>query len=669
MKSKRINQKKIAITVFFISITLVFLPAGEKTKFLPEAGDKSSVGVLSFENKTGDDSLDYIGKNISGLLSTDLNQSRYLKVLSELDPLDTIAYNPQSLDEIASRANCDHLLTGFYTKAGNLFRISATFHNMVSGEQNTHTLSGSEDQIFNMVDNFTRWIKTVLNFSDKQIAKDIDRPIADITTASLVAYNFYYLAKESIIKDKDDQRIQNLEAALEIDPEFASACIELSNIYFDQFRIPEGKKYINIALDLKNRLPERMRLIIEGDDYKHQGYLKKAIESNKELLQLYPGDIDALSSLTNLYQRTGEYEKMFRTQEIILAMNPKNLDPGCAYPYWFLGKYDKAIEVLEWYKENYPPNEWIYNMYAWIYSGQRKFDLALREIDIADSLYSKSFGRWLDRGRINLWAGDFIKAEYAFQKAFEWPDDEAHFYAIWQLWGLYMLQGRINDAINIAKDRIEWAKNAEMEFYEPFLRNLMLKSLGIRGDDNQSPETAGGTKERIIIYLDLGLFEEAQKELDQFNESIKDRSNRNLVQNYYLLQGLINLEKNIFTEAIESFKHALSLAQPNPNIWVFDPLRHAIIYDHLARAYYRAGDVDKAVEEYKNLLNLIVLKHWYGYVITKGNYELAKIYQERGEQGKAIEYYEKFLHIWKEADEDLPELIDAKKRLANLKSK
>ena len=36
---------------------------------------------------------------------------------------------------------------------------------------------------------------------------------------------------------------------------------------------------------------------------------------------------------------------------------------------------------------------------------------------------------------------------------------------------------------------------------------------------------------------------------------------------------------------------------------------------------------------------------------------------------KAIEQYEKFLEIWKDADEDLPELIDARARLRNSSNK
>jgi hypothetical protein len=43
--------------------------------------------------------------------------------------------------------------------------------------------------------------------------------------------------------------------------------------------------------------------------------------------------------------------------------------------------------------------------------------------------------------------------------------------------------------------------------------------------------------------------------------------------------------------------------------------------------------------------------------------------RKKGQSAKATEHYEKFLTLWKDADPGLPEVGDAKKRLAELKSR
>jgi serine/threonine protein kinase len=55
-----------------------------------------------------------------------------------------------------------------------------------------------------------------------------------------------------------------------------------------------------------------------------------------------------------------------------------------------------------------------------------------------------------------------------------------------------------------------------------------------------------------------------------------------------------------------------------------------------------------------------------GVVYKAHDRRLGRIYQEKGLDADARRNYEKFLDLWQEADEEIPELIDARKRLVDL---
>ncbi len=52
----------------------------------------------------------------------------------------------------------------------------------------------------------------------------------------------------------------------------------------------------------------------------------------------------------------------------------------------------------------------------------------------------------------------------------------------------------------------------------------------------------------------------------------------------------------------------------------------------------------------------------------KAHYLLGLAYERSGWTNKAIEQYEEFLKIWEDADPGIPEVEDAKQRLAELES-
>jgi cytochrome c-type biogenesis protein CcmH/NrfG len=47
---------------------------------------------------------------------------------------------------------------------------------------------------------------------------------------------------------------------------------------------------------------------------------------------------------------------------------------------------------------------------------------------------------------------------------------------------------------------------------------------------------------------------------------------------------------------------------------------------------------------------------------------LGRVAEQQGDRVKAAEHYRKFLELWKDADPGIPEVEEAKKRLAGLKA-
>lgn len=89
--------------------------------------------------------------------------------------------------------------------------------------------------------------------------------------------------------------------------------------------------------------------------------------------------------------------------------------------------------------------------------------------------------------------------------------------------------------------------------------------------------------------------------------------------------------------------------------------------DGAAVVFKEKGDLDRAIEEYERLMIIGPHTNNRRLINPQYHFRLAKIYEKKGWKGKAIDHYEKFLHLWKDADPGLPEKAEAQMRLSTLR--
>jgi tetratricopeptide (TPR) repeat protein len=143
-----------------------------------------------------------------------------------------------------------------------------------------------------------------------------------------------------------------------------------------------------------------------------------------------------------------------------------------------------------------------------------------------------------------------------------------------------------------------------------------------------------------------------------------------LEKDYRILQAEVWLSEGRPAEAASFLEKEFFLQIP----FILPPsyARLFILYnfpldqDVLARAYQQMGNLDGAIEEYRKLLTFDPASQDRRLHNPTYYYRLAKLYERKGLKEEAKDKYTRFLELWKDADPGIPELVDAKKRLAQL---
>jgi tetratricopeptide (TPR) repeat protein len=150
--------------------------------------------------------------------------------------------------------------------------------------------------------------------------------------------------------------------------------------------------------------------------------------------------------------------------------------------------------------------------------------------------------------------------------------------------------------------------------------------------------------------LALALERNDQAAVAKLSEAVFAPANFELYQERGMLRlweyqrGYVALRQGRAEEALRHFRAALQHRSLEWNIDSFE--------DCLANAYLELGRLDEAIAEYDRILQINP-----NYPLA--HYHLGQAYEGQGDRDQARGAYRSFLRIWKDADRDIPEVMQA----------
>jgi len=681
----------IVITFVIIAIVIWQLIPQREALLVPKI--ENSIAVISFENLTGDRNYDIYQKVIPNLLIAKFEQTGYFYVTTWERMRDILKQvgkgEVEDIDrdlgfEACRSEGIEAVVLGSFTKAEDTFAVDVKVLDVETKKLLKTADSKGEgiDSIINtQIDDLAREISQGLGISRQKI-EAADLKVQDVTTTSVDAYNYFLRGREEYEKGHRIEAIKFLEKAVELDPEFALAYLELGNAKDPYDREGRNEAYER-AKNLSQKANEKERLyieayyavIIEGDREKQFQILKKLEEK-------YPREKRVHFELGSYFLLQRMFDEAIREFNRTLDLDPE-YGPALdylGYTYSDMGKYEKAVEYFRSYASASPGDVDPLNSLAYAYMWMGRLDEAMAKFK--EALEIKPDYRSSRQGLIYVYA---LKEDYseAIKRIEEFiaseSSSQAHHFimcrAFFHSW-LGRFDRAIADSDIAAETRINALQVKGWVCY--YLGELDLGRKLFKKVADYWVETYPVYEAYNLVgyYFDLGLcdlkegrIDSARRRLSEIQSLILRLDQLEMDEQSIMLDTLLGeilIAEGAFEEAVSVFKRILPLKNQGGSHLIL--MNWPFLKDGLARAYLKKGELEKAIAEYEELTTFNPGSHDLYLIHPLYYYRLGKLYEEKGQERKAIEQYEKFLDLWKDADPGIAEVEDARKRLAGLKN-
>jgi len=344
--------------VFGATMLVVVVAAGSYwyLRRPPKLTDKDMLVLADFANTTGDPVFD--GALRQGL-SVQLEQSPFLNVLSNQRIAQTLSLMTQPKDsrlspelarEVCQRTASTAVLDGTIAQIGTRYLLTLTAINCSTGDMlaSAEAKADDKDHVLDALGTVASDIRPKLGESLATVRK-FDVTLRQATTSSLEALKALTVGEKFLYQKDTASAVPYFQRALELDPNFAMAYMQLGITYYSLSEPGRAKECFAKAFLLREHTSEREKLQIASAYYGHvTGEIDKAIQALQEVIEIYKHS-SSYNGLTDLYARLGQYEKSADAARMLLTLDSyKNFGfVGLALDDMALQNFSGARQIIQ----------------------------------------------------------------------------------------------------------------------------------------------------------------------------------------------------------------------------------------------------------------------------------------------------------------------------------
>ena len=319
----------LGVTGFFVGKRL-FGP-----KATQSVGAPISLAIMPFYNASADPGLDWLGSSLSDMLSSDIGQSKQVRmvspdrlhqVLQDLRISGRSEVDVATLRRLAEFANADTVIFGQFAKAGDQIRIDTTILDL--GHDSRIVLKTdvpNEKELLGSVDKLASDIRERLA-ANPDVLKELKAHGQRPSTMSIQALRAYDNGLQLARQGNKLDALKQFEAATVDDPNFALAFSKLGETYSDLGHDDLAEKASRRAVELSDSLPAQEKYLIDASQARVTKDTTKAIAAYENLAKENPEDTDVQFALARLYEQASNFTAAKQHLANVLSRDPKNVE-------------------------------------------------------------------------------------------------------------------------------------------------------------------------------------------------------------------------------------------------------------------------------------------------------------------------------------------------------